>query len=102
MTAKRKKTKGRRAKVKTLERSPEELKFDDPLLTPAETARRLGVAVDSLSIWRCTEAISLPYIKVGRLVRYFRSDVENYLQSRRHVPQTAATAAPAAPERATA
>jgi predicted DNA-binding transcriptional regulator AlpA len=95
MTAKQKKTKGRRAKVKTLERSPAELKFDDPLLTPAETARRLGVAVDSLSIWRCTEAISLPYVKIGRLVKYFRSDVEAYLQSRRHVPKTA-------PERASA
>jgi hypothetical protein len=71
------------------------LKSEHPSLPPPDNGRRLGVAVDSLSIWRCTEAISLPYVKIGRLVKYFRSDVEAYLQSRRHVPKTA-------PERASA
>ncbi len=50
-----------------------------PLLTPEQTAELLGVAVQTLSVWRSTARYPLPYIKVGRNVRYSRADVQQYL-----------------------
>ena len=50
-----------------------------PLLTPEQTAEMLGVAVQTLNVWRSTKRYPLPYVKVGRTVRYRASDVQEYL-----------------------
>ncbi len=55
---------------------------DDPLLTSLEAAAVLNVKPDTLLVWRCTKRYKIPYIKVGRLVRYRRSDLEAWLESR--------------------
>ncbi len=60
------------------------------LLTENETAAFLGAAPDTLAVWRCTRRYSLPYIKIGRLVRYRESDVIAFLESRTIRPQAAA------------
>lgn len=52
------------------------------LLTPDETAERLGVLTNTLDAWRCTRRYDLPYVKVGRLVRYREIDVEAFIESR--------------------
>lgn len=52
------------------------------LLTPDETAERLGILTKTLDVWRCTQRYNLPYVKVGRLVRYRESDVEAFIESR--------------------
>ena len=49
-----------------------------PLLTPQDVANRLGVSTTTLSTWRCTKRYPLPYVKVGRLVRYRLADVEDF------------------------
>ena len=48
------------------------------LLTPQDVAARLGVSTTTLSTWRCTKRYPLPYVKVGRLVRYRLADVEDF------------------------
>ncbi len=48
------------------------------LLTPQDVANRLGVSTTTLSTWRCTKRYPLPYVKVGRLVRYRMADVEAF------------------------
>lgn len=48
------------------------------LLTPQEVSARLGVSTTTLSTWRCTKRYPLPYVKVGRLVRYRLVDVEGF------------------------
>ncbi len=50
----------------------------DQLLTPQDVASRLGVSTTTLSTWRCTKRYPLPYVKVGRLVRYRLEDVEEF------------------------
>lgn len=40
------------------------------LLTAEQAAEYLGVAVQTLSKWRCTGEQSIPYIRVGRSIRY--------------------------------
>lgn len=52
------------------------------LLTTAEAAEYLGTTVGTMEVWRCSKRYAIPYIKVGRLVKYRRSDLEQWLQSR--------------------
>jgi predicted DNA-binding transcriptional regulator AlpA len=42
----------------------------------------LGVTAGTLSVWRCTRRYPLPYVKVGRAVRYRLSALEAFMQSR--------------------
>ncbi len=48
------------------------------LLTPQNVADRLGVSTTTLSTWRCTKRYPLPYVKVGRLVRYRLADLDAF------------------------
>lgn len=50
------------------------------LLTPKETAEILGLSVTTLAIRRCAGTWDLPYVKVGRLVRYTREAVEQFIR----------------------
>ena len=52
------------------------------LWTEAEAAGYLGVLPQTLCSWRCTRRYNLPFIKVGRLVRYRPEDLEAFLQER--------------------
>lgn len=54
----------------------------DPLFTPLEAAAYIGVTENTLSVWRCVGRYTIPFIKVGKLVRYRRSDLEAWLKSR--------------------
>jgi excisionase family DNA binding protein len=52
------------------------------LLTPIETSAMLGVSVETLNVWRATNRYRLPYVKVGRLVRYRLDDLTTFIESR--------------------
>lgn len=52
------------------------------LMPPPAAAAYLGVKESTLAIWRCTRRYKLPYIKVGRLVQYRKSDLDAFLLSR--------------------
>lgn len=46
------------------------------LLTAAEVAGLLRLDAKTLANWRCTGRGALPYLRVGRRIRYRRADVE--------------------------
>jgi hypothetical protein len=52
---------------------------DSDLLTPAEAGKALGVDVGTLSNWRATKRVPLPYVKLGKAVRYRRQDLERFI-----------------------
>ena len=52
---------------------------DTQLLTPNQVSRILGVKRHTLAVWRCSGRYKLPFIKVGRLVRYRLEDVQAFL-----------------------
>jgi len=54
----------------------------DPLFTSPEAAEYIGVSENTIVVWRCVGRYAIPFIKVGRLVRYRRSDLEAWLESR--------------------
>lgn len=45
-------------------------------------AEILNVTPGTLSVWRCTRRYPLPYMKIGRSVKYRVEDLEAYMQSR--------------------
>jgi hypothetical protein len=46
----------------------------DPLDPPHVVAAGLSVSIQTLANWRCTKRVALPYVKIGRSVRYRRSE----------------------------
>lgn len=49
------------------------------LLTRKEAAEFLGVTEHTLAVWASTKRYDLPYIKVGRLVKYRYSDLLGFI-----------------------
>ncbi|HTN32266.1 MAG TPA: helix-turn-helix domain-containing protein [Pseudomonas sp.] len=71
------------------------------LWTPQQAAQALGVSARTLAAWRSTGRQDLPFVKVGRLVRYRALDVADWLQSRLSqttIPHDAATPRKARPQ----
>lgn len=54
----------------------------DPLLDGSQAAAILQVKPGTLEVWRTTKRYPLPYVKVGRNVRYRLSAIEAFLASR--------------------
>ena len=53
-----------------------------PLLTPGEAAEILGVKVDTLTVWRSTKRYPLPFVRVGRSIKYNVEDVLSFIEAR--------------------
>lgn len=51
------------------------------LLNNNQAAAYLGVSPRSLEVWRCQKRHPIPYIKVGRLVKYRKVALDAYLES---------------------
>ena len=51
-------------------------------LTPEEAAAELSVSKQTLANWRSTGMFDLPFTKIGKRVRYRRSDLEAWLTKR--------------------
>lgn len=56
------------------------------LLTTGELAAYLQVSARTLIRWR-VHRVGPPWTKVGRHVRYLKSDVDGWLERRRHEPE---------------
>jgi excisionase family DNA binding protein len=52
------------------------------LFNTAYAAQYLGVTPKTLEVWRCTKRYNIPFIKVGRLVKYRKADLDAFLESR--------------------
>lgn len=52
------------------------------LVDEREAAKILDTKPSTLSVWRSTGRYALPFLKVGRKVRYRRSDLAAWLESR--------------------
>ena len=62
------------------------------LLTDQQTADALAVSTGTLANWRCSRLEGPPFIKLGRLVRYRKSDLEEWLTARTVSPKIPALA----------
>ena len=53
----------------------------DPLLKRAEAAEYMGLQPQTLAVWVTRQVNGPPYVKIGRSVRYRKSDLDEWLQS---------------------
>jgi excisionase family DNA binding protein len=60
-------------------------KFKDTLLTPEQVAEQLNVSVGTLAVWRSNGTCQIPYIKIGRCVRYKLAEIEAFLVEHTHL-----------------
>lgn len=60
------------------------------LVNEVEAAEILDLAPGTLSVWRSTGRYGIPFIKVGRKVRYSRTALNAWLESRTHTNGTTA------------
>lgn len=56
--------------------------IDDPLRTRAEAAQILDVSEQTLAVWASTKRYPLPFIKIGRKVRYRQSHLDAFIRCR--------------------
>jgi excisionase family DNA binding protein len=52
------------------------------LLDPRQASEVLDVSEGTLAVWRSSKRYGLPYVKVGRKVRYRRADLIAWLEKR--------------------
>ena len=52
------------------------------LLNEVQAASILDTSVGTLQVWRSTGRYKIPFIKIGRNVRYKRADLEAWIESR--------------------
>ena len=57
-------------------------KTPPPLLTPQEAAHFLNVCVSTLANWRALKTHPLPYINMGRRIRYRIKDLDNFINGK--------------------
>lgn len=55
---------------------------EDELLDRISAAKFLGVKPGTLAVWDCTKRYDLKPIKIGRMVRYKRSVLAEFLKER--------------------
>ncbi len=55
-----------------------------PLLSEQDVSDITGVTPGTLSVWRSTGRVELPYVKLGRKVAYRPEDVEAFLARNRY------------------
>ncbi len=54
---------------------------ENQLLTSGQVSKMLNVHMETLRIWRLIQKDKLPYIRIGRLIRYKKSDVETLIKN---------------------
>ena len=53
---------------------------NEPLMNRKAAARYLGFAPNSLAVWACNKRYNLKPIKIGRSVRYRKSELDKFLE----------------------
>lgn len=53
------------------------------LLTRKEAASYLGVKEQTLACWACAKRYRLPFVRVGRLVKYRLEDLNQFISENR-------------------
>lgn len=56
---------------------------NNTLLTRKAAAEYLGVRENTLAVWATNKRYALPYIKIGRLVKYRLADLESFILENR-------------------
>lgn len=56
------------------------------LLSTEDAAIYLGISSRTLETWRCKQRYDIPYVKIGSVVRYKISDLDDYIRKNTIIP----------------
>ncbi|TAM27231.1 MAG: DNA-binding protein [Candidimonas sp.] len=56
--------------------------MSNDFFTRPQAAAYLGIKPQTLAVWNSTKRYELPYVKVGRLVKYRKADLDAFIQKR--------------------
>jgi excisionase family DNA binding protein len=59
----------------------EKQNFSQALLTRKEAAEYLGCTEGTLATWKCSKRYPLPYVKIGRNIRYRLVDLQDFVEN---------------------
>ncbi len=54
----------------------------EKLKPPDEAATYLGIKEQTLAVWRSSGRYGLPFVRVGRAIRYRESDLKSWIEQR--------------------
>ena len=71
----------RQRKEEHMERTSREACNISPagLMTPRDAAVYIGVKINTLAVWRMTNKYGLPFVKLGKVVRYRKADLDEWI-----------------------
>lgn len=52
-----------------------------PMLNREDAAKYLGISSSTLANWACTRKFNIPYFRLGKAVRYRKSDLDAFIES---------------------
>ncbi|HZQ71692.1 MAG TPA: helix-turn-helix domain-containing protein [Burkholderiales bacterium] len=52
------------------------------LMSREQAAQYLGVSPETLAVWASTKRYNLPFVKMGRLAKYRKTDLDAFITSR--------------------
>jgi|CXWL01.1.fsa_nt_gi excisionase family DNA binding protein len=55
-------------------------------LSPTQAAEYLSLKESTLATWRCTHKQKIPYVKLGRKIAYYKSDLDAFIDSCKVTP----------------
>lgn len=58
------------------------IRSNSDLLNRKDAAHYLGVTERTLAVWKCTGRYNLPCVKIGRLVKYRKADLDAFIARR--------------------
>ncbi len=70
------------AVVQSTDASTSVSRFQSDLLSRREAAAYLGVTPETLAVWACTKRYQLAIVKIGRLAKYRKADLDAFISSR--------------------
>ena len=59
-----------------------ETRINERMLNEVEAAEMLGLRPGTLNVWRSTRRVNIPFVKIGRAVRYRMSDLHDFIAKR--------------------
>ena len=51
------------------------------LFSRVEAAAYLGIAPNTLAVWACTGRYPIPMVKIGRLAKYRKRDLDQFIEA---------------------
>ena len=61
----------------------------EALLDTIKAGEYLNTPVKTLVTWRCTKRVKVPFVKIGGNVRYWKSDLVEFIEANMHDVQEA-------------